>query len=135
MNEERTADRPSYLCAAYGCPMLGTMSDGTGGGDFMCHVHYRKPPGLWQTITVEVNRNEWLARAIRDLRARSHNPAWRQTYERITQDLAAAGRTDLAQGRSSIDGWMIRLEAELAAHVKAMLEQSHDQHPLNMEAA
>lgn len=135
MSEERTADRPSYLCAAYGCPMLGTMSSGTGGGEFMCHVHYRRPASLLQSITVEVNFHQWLAHAIRDIRARSHNPDWRKTYERIQNDLAQSERTDLTHKRESVDQWMVRLEAELSAHVKVMLDKMNEQQPLEMETA
>lgn len=132
MSDERTADRPGYLCAAYGCPMIGSMSSSTAGGDFMCVAHYRKDQAKLQAITFEVNRNEWLARAIRDIRARSHNPGWRKTCARIKQDLADAGRADLAQKNDSMDTWMIRLEVELMTHVKAMLDQSQDQQPLDM---
>jgi hypothetical protein len=129
---DRTADRPSYLCAAYGCPMLGTMSDDTGGGNFVCHVHKGCEPGQVQAITVEINHNVWLANAIRDIRCRARNPNWRQTFERINHDLVQSRRKDLMQNSNSLDDWMIRLEVELLAVVKAGLPEEHKQQPMAM---
>lgn len=122
MSTDRTADRQSYLCAAYGCPMLGTRSASTAGGDFMCHVHFGLEGAQLQAATFEVNRLAWLANAIRDIRARSRNPNWRETYARIDHDIALAQREDLRfkVGEDAL-GWMLRLEAELAAMVKVAI--------------
>jgi hypothetical protein len=127
-HEDRVAERPSYLCAAYGCPLLGTRSTSTQGGDFMCHVHFGLVPGQLQPATVEIHRLEWLAHAIVGLRARRHNPEWRKTYQRIDHDLVLAQREDLRFKESeTADAWMVRLETELAKLVKLSLEPQEQQ--------
>lgn len=133
-HDDRVADRPGYLCAAYGCPMIGTMSASTSGGDFMCCLHFGKEPNELQAITVEINRNLWLAEAIRDIRCSARNPGWRETYQKIINDLTVAGRDDLMPKHDGLIAWMVRLETELLAQVKAAAPASVQQ-PLHMEAA
>lgn len=129
-NPERTAERLSCLCEAYGCPMLGTRSAGTSGGGFMCHLHAGRDPGQLQAITVEVNRNIWLAHAIRDIRSRAHNPNWRHTYARIKHDIELADRGDLMHKDRNLDAWATYLEGELSRVVKAVFESEPVQEEL-----
>ncbi len=132
-NPDRTAERDSCLCEAYGCPLLGTRSTSTSGGGFMCHVHFGLDAGQLQEATGEINRLSWLANAIRDLRTRSHNPAWRETYARITHDIALAQRSDLRiKDGEGAGRWMIRLENELGAMVKTAIDPVSAQQPLEV---
>lgn len=119
------------MCEAYGCPLLGTRSASTSGGGFMCHVHFGMDQGQLQAATFELNRMAWLSNAVRDLRARQHNPAWRQTYERIKHDIALAQRGDLQfKDGENAEAWMVRLEAELAKTVKFALDPTSEQQEL-----
>lgn len=88
MSEDRTAERPHYLCAAYSCPLLGVMTESTrGGDDWLCFCHFGIEAGERDPITYELHRMEWLCSAITDLR--THRGAGRrQVHERILHDLA-----------------------------------------------
>lgn len=128
MSTDRTAERDTCLCTAYGCPLLGARSRSTTGGDFMCFVHFPLEAAQLQDATVEINRLAWLSRAIREIRMRSKNPAWRETYQRIDQDISLAQRNDLRVRTSeSADQWALRLEQELERLVKATLIQEQQQ--------
>jgi len=45
-------------CAAYGCPLPGTMSDS--GGTWVCPYHQAAPAGVWQQITAYLRQHEGL---------------------------------------------------------------------------
>lgn len=88
MSEERTAERPRYLCAVYSCPLVGVMSDSTkGGDDWFCFCHFGIEACDLQAITYELHRMEWLCRAITDLRTYRGDDL-RKVRERILHDLA-----------------------------------------------
>jgi len=131
-HEDRVADRPADLCAAYGCPLHGTMTSSTSGSaDWWCALHFGKDAAQLQAITSAMNRYRWLVQAIFDVRANSRPKVdWRKQLERIEHDFRANHRADLCverfpeglnQGKpcEKSKHWIVRLEAALMAYVAA----------------
>lgn len=127
-HQDRIADRPSYLCAAYGCPMLGAMATSTSGtAEWWCFAHFGKDAGQLQRITVELNHLDWLTKAIVDTRMRHlHKADWPAQFQRIEHDLHLQRRDDLrfdgnTAMRSDTERWLERLEAELDARIRELV--------------
>jgi hypothetical protein len=114
-HDDRVADRPNHLCAAYGCPLHGAMSQSTQGtSEWYCFAHFGKDFGSLQRITAEQRRLDWLANAIRDVRDRDVNPNYGAAFQRIEHDLKLAQRKDLLWTAPESDmQWMVRLEREM----------------------
>ncbi len=133
-----SADKPTSDCAAHGCPMLGSMSAGCGGGEFWCFAHFGRDPGQIQGVTAELHRLHWLAAACRDLRVIAHptqKAARASVAQRIHQDLALAQRGDLRRKDHETGGaWMVRLETELQRLCLAAVAPQ-EQAPIDMETA
>jgi hypothetical protein len=119
------------MCTAYGCPMLGTMSPSTGGGDWFCFAHFGKDVGRFQRITSELHRVKWLIAAISDIRNRAHTNYY-AALERIQHDFTLAQRKDLLMVPKSENDeqWLIRLERELVAMLAEPPPQQQDALPL-----
>lgn len=139
-HEDRVADRPPHLCAAYGCPLIGSMCSSTSGStEWWCFAHYGATPGRYQLITTEMHRVRWLAMAVHDVRF--HGPgtqASRAAFNTIERELKAHGREDLLWQRPSDERpmgekryrWLERLEAALKTELADVLDPSKDQVPL-----
>lgn len=115
-HDDRVADRPGHLCAAYGCPLIGTSSSSTTGStDWWCFAHFGADIGRAQTITSEINRLSWLAAAARDVRM--HKPGTKDSkaaFALIEHELTQHQRTDLLWDRTeSRIQWLSRLEGEV----------------------
>lgn len=109
----------SCYCSAHGCPLLGVMSTGTSGGDFWCYLHFGKDGAQLQTITTEINRREWLAKAITDIRMHCGKDSWPSVYKSVKHELAMQQRNDLQiRENQSVKAWLFRLENELQAMVR-----------------
>ncbi|MEC5164049.1 hypothetical protein RCH08_005239 [Janthinobacterium sp. CG_S6] len=116
-HDDRTASRPAHLCAAYGCPMVGTTTSSTQGtNEWWCWLHFAKDAGRFQRITAELHRLDWLAKAATDIRLLLKRPEWPAAFARIEHDLMLANRPDLrwTDGESERQ-WMERLERELSS--------------------
>lgn len=99
------------LCVAHGCPMIGTSSLSTRGGDWCCFIHLQADRDDWQGISAELNRLAWLVDAVKRLRAGA-GPA---TCAEISKPIRLAQRTDLLCKDSEDNvAWYIRLEQMLA---------------------
>lgn len=132
-HEDRIADRPPHLCAAYGCPLIGTSTASTSGSsEWWCFAHFGADVGRFQSITTEINRLSWLACAARDVRM--HKPgteASRAAFALIEHELAMHQRKDLLWNRMETRmQWLLRLEASLLAMVQANLPAVAEQLPL-----
>ena len=116
-HEDRVADRPAHLCAAYGCPLIGTSCTSTqGSSEWWCFAHFGADVGRYQTITSELNRLNWLAAAARDVRMfdRIGTPESKAAFALIEHELAQHRRTDLQWNRVERRyQWMERLEAAI----------------------
>jgi len=132
---DRIAERPTHLCAAYGCKLLGTMSASTAGGEWWCFAHFGKDIGRAQGITAEIRRLDWLSNAINDVRNRDNHADYAAAFERISHDLVLAQRSDLrwTEGEDEAQ-WLARLETELAQLLAASFKPPPRQQPLAMPA-
>ncbi len=129
-HEDRVADRPQHLCAAYGCPLIGSMSSSTSGStEWWCFAHFGVQGAQLQAITTELRSLEWLAQAVHDVRFHDKpgTEASRRAFALIEHQLQLHKRPDLLWIRPSTDGaaqgekryrWLERLEAAL----KGMLD-------------
>lgn len=115
-HDDRVAERSPDLCAAYGCPLLGSASTSTtGGSEWWCALHFGKDAGLIQQITSTMNRHRWLSDAITTIRTNARpKHDWTAEMQRVLHDLQAAGRDDLRWNRpESAPAWIARLETAL----------------------
>lgn len=118
-HEDRVAQHDPRQCAAYGCPMPGSMSASTTGtSEWHCWLHFGASPGRWQRITADLNRVQWLAHAIVKLR-RDHGgkrEQWAETYRDATQAMRANQRGDLVRTKDeTLPQWFARLDGALRA--------------------
>lgn len=131
-SDDRIAERPGHLCAAYGCPLLGSMSASIqGASEWWCFTHFGKDVGAYQRITAELRRLDWLANAITDVRNRDVNPNYPAAFQRIEHDLVLAQRSDLLWTSPETDmQWMVRLERELEQLLRGDARPAPAQQPL-----
>lgn len=113
---------PCY-CAAHGCPMLGTMATSTTGAtEWWCYMHFGKDVGSIQALTVEINRREWLAKIVTDIRMTYGTEKWGDTFRVAQHELSMHQRNDLhfgkAEKETAVWKWLRRLENELEAMCK-----------------
>ena len=57
----------TLACAAYGCPLRGSVSPGSS-GRFYCHCHAWANADDWPRITREIREHDWLVGFAGDLR-------------------------------------------------------------------
>lgn len=108
-------------CCAHGCPMLGTTSRSTTGGDWVCFIHAGAEPGRWQQITAELNRLAWLVHIVRDIRAGAKAKPWAATLTDARKQILSCQRSDLLiKENESPCAWMIRLESVLSGSCRAI---------------
>lgn len=121
-HNDRVAHRDPCMCAAYGCSQLGTMATSTSGGnEWWCFLHFGKDAGQLQRLTVEMNRREWLAHSITDLRRNYDAEAWHLAYRTANHEFMLNARNDLQHQRDeeSVWKWIARLEGELQGMCQA----------------
>lgn len=123
-HEDRIAERPRHLCAAYGCPLTGTSATSTSGSDeWWCFAHFGLDYGQVQAATSEINRLAWLAAAARDVRdvtrIKPGTDESRAAFTLIAKELTLHGRKDLllADGENRRQ-WLARLELALLSMVR-----------------
>jgi len=115
-HEDRVAQRSPDLCAAYGCPLLGTFTGSTSGAnDWCCSFHANRQGGQLQEVTMIINRHRWLAEAITDVRSMvPGNPNRTKLIERIWNDFNVHDRPELFWNQvETVRGWTNRLEKAL----------------------
>jgi hypothetical protein len=132
-HNDRVAERATHLCAAYGCPLLGTSSSSTQGtSEWWCFAHFGANVGGFQTITSIIREVEWLSQAIVDVRTmRPGTHESRAAMARIKHDLELAGRHDLLlQDHERRPQWLVRLETEMRALISAVIQPPPRQSPI-----
>ncbi|MBR8147053.1 hypothetical protein [Burkholderia vietnamiensis] len=110
------------MCAAYGCPLLGTM----GGDKWYCFCHANRPNGSNDDITNVLRSDAAWAIVQATLDIRRHFGSFvdaPDAYRRIQQRLIEADRRDLLLGKADespnkpgkpiVRTWLARLESEL----------------------
>lgn len=119
------------MCTAYGCPLLGSLSASTAGGDWFCFAHHGKDVGSFQRITAGLHRVKWLIAAISDVRTRDQHQDYAAAFQRIEHDFALAQRKDLLWTTpENEEQWLIRLERELVSMLAEPPPQKQDALPL-----
>lgn len=86
MSDTRVPDRPNHMCSEFSCPLLGVMSESTRGGDWYCFAHFQKEAAARADITADLDRMEWLATAVTELRTARHRKG-DHVLQRIRHDL------------------------------------------------
>lgn len=132
-HEDRVAERPGHLCAAYGCPLLGTSSASTQGtSEWWCFAHFGANVGSYQAITSTLRTAEWLSSAVFDVRTmQPGSNESRAAMSRIRHDFELNGRRDLLIGDHERRGqWLVRLETELRALIAAAVTPPPRQAPI-----
>ncbi|MGF6957972.1 hypothetical protein [Paraburkholderia youngii] len=125
MNDDQPG-QPWGMCAAFGCPLLGTLGSD---GRWFCFCHIHKPSSLNDAITARLRGPlSHIVAATLDIRrcgASFHQSP--ETYRVIQQRLMSAGRRDLLLGANGADcsphrpgrpivkQWVARLEGVLIA--------------------
>lgn len=116
---DRVAHRDSSKCAAYGCPMHGTMTSSTlGTSEWLCWLHFRAESAQWQRITAELHRLSWLVEAIAELRrtyTRIRTAEWDAAYLGTLKTIRLYQRSDLEIGKDeTVLKWLGRLDNALS---------------------
>jgi len=132
-HEDRVADRPAYLCTAYGCPLMGVMCASTTGGDWFCSLHYGADSGSMQAITSAIRSMNWLAEALTMIRQLPIKPASDRVaiMERVKHDFEHNGRPDLFwRGHpENVRQWINRIEPEFATILAEAMPARMQQQP------
>jgi hypothetical protein len=117
MSHETQVDHS--LCAA-NCPMIATNSKSTtGGGDWLCFIHFAAEGKRWGHISDELRRLSWLVDIVRALRMVGRRKNYDEVREQARQAFILAQRGDLnIKDSESMGSWMIRLEGVLAQSCK-----------------
>ncbi|MFG7180708.1 hypothetical protein ACGYQ5_14365 [Burkholderia pseudomallei] len=115
-------DRAGGLCAAHGCPLLGSLGRA---GQWVCFCHANADSAVWQEITRVIRANEAIAASTLDIRRFRFSENWATAYRGIAKRLREADRADLLPSASSdgsphrenpsaiVTQWLTRLEREL----------------------
>ena len=84
--------KPQWGCAAYGCPLHGSIRDGS---DWMCFVHFQSDVGQWQEISARLNQRREIVRYYQH-GLRMDPVAWAAgRCERAGEAMIRIGRSDL----------------------------------------
>lgn len=112
---DRIAERNHAHCAAYGCPMLGTMSmSTTGSNDWYCWLHFGREATQWQRITTELRRFDWLIEAMQEMRRNYGFDGWDEAYLGAMKAIRLHQRLDLEYLKPEPVGqWFARLDKVL----------------------
>jgi len=108
------------MCAASGCPCVGSMSNSTTGTDkWYCGIHFGQPGGASSRITSELQRMAWLVAIMLDVRRVYAAENWGNVRQRANYQFQMHQRNDLAYGREktdvSVSSWLKRLDGALRA--------------------
>jgi hypothetical protein len=84
------------MCSAYGCPLIGSMSDDVG-GKWYCFCHVRQPHALNDAITATLHRNKpMVERVLIARRAHEANAGLENELRTITQDVGTTAPIPMA---------------------------------------
>lgn len=115
--------RPWGMCAAYGCPLFGSMGSD---GKWFCFCHINKPSSMNDAISMKLRGDECWAIVAATLDIRRCSSSFRENediYRRLQHRLITADRRDMLfgdadcsperPGKPIVKMWLGRLEAEL----------------------
>jgi len=106
------------MCAAFGCPLLGSLTSSTlGDSKPFCFCHFGKTVGSNDAITARLNSDALrpIAQATVDVRRFVRTDEWEIVHKGIRGALRRVGRPDLLSNANdgNVIGWLLRLEAAL----------------------
>lgn len=105
--QEDQAQKPqqknSLACCAHDCPLTGTISSSTSGGNWLCWAHDRAEEAAdWPWLTKGIHENRWLFNLASRIISISPYELEVLKAQEIISFLRAKGREDLC--RQTIDG-------------------------------
>jgi hypothetical protein len=118
-----TDEQRPGMCAAYGCPLFGTVGSD---GRWFCFCHVNKPNPINDSIT-RVLREEQMHIVEATLSIRRNFGSFHvdpDAYRALRRSLIEADRKDLLLGaREPVRAWLLRLERHLIDSVADIGEQ------------
>lgn len=116
-------------CGAHGCPMPGSINSSvTGGGLWLCHMHFRASSSNWHTVTQRIRARSLLVNLIHEIRKSQNGTPfdYRSWLERLKEtgfDAFIPGNDDRRPNNTlSMRMWLNRLEKTLFAEVMPGME-------------
>lgn len=98
-------------CMAHDCPLTGTISDSTAGGNWKCWAHDRlEEASQWPYLTKGIHENRWLFSLADRIATMPPYDLEKKAHE-ISSYLKARGREDLCR-RDNDGSWSERVEHE-----------------------
>lgn len=119
----------SRHCAAFGCPMHGAITQSvTGGGLWLCPMHFRAHPSNWQKLTERIRQNMTLVNLINEIRgAQNGKPFDYLDWMEQTKDSELApcdiDRRPRGTKGLSMRKWQTRIERLLFAGVMTGMDE------------
>lgn len=101
--------QPWGACAAYGCPLAGSMGSG---GQWWCFCHYEQPSGLNAPITEALRANGLICRLSLAIRGRDREGISLCRQELKGHQLGSELDFDSEKDKNAY-GWKLRLERHL----------------------
>jgi len=100
-------------CSAHGCPLVGTISKSTAGGNWLCWAHeLTEEAHLWPEVTRGIEDNRWLFSVADRIAVMSSVELERNgKLEEINNYLASRNRKDLIRMKNNGE-WSERIEME-----------------------
>lgn len=112
MSAEMKNESAQGACAAYGCPLSGSLGRGD---QWMCYCHYDADGSAFQAITKAIRDLEPVTVSTLEIRRWFGTDEWPSAYRGVQRRLIEAGRQDLLIGGDdiSVKAWLCRLEMEI----------------------
>ena len=123
MTETEDQGRPWGMCAAYGCPLLGSVGSE---GKWYCFCHCGRPSSMNDAISMKLRSDDCWAIVEAALSIRRCFGSFGDKpdeYRRVQARLVNAGRKDMLMGEADcspyrpgkpiVKMWLARLESEL----------------------
>jgi hypothetical protein len=112
MSAEMKNESAQGACAAYGCPLSGSLGRGD---QWMCFCHYDADANAFQAITKAIRDLEPVTVSTLEIRRYFGTDEWTSAYRGVQRRLIEANRRDLLINGDdvSVKAWLARLETEI----------------------
>lgn len=111
-------------CGAHGCPMHGSINSSvTGGGMWLCNMHFRANPSNWHTVTQRIRARSILVNLAHEIRKSQNGTPfdYRSWLERLnetgSEELIPNDKDRRPNKTLSMRMWLSRLEKTLFSEV------------------
>lgn len=102
-------------CAAFGCPLFGSVDPGNA-GKYFCRLHAFNPPDRWQGLTRAIREHAWFTAHIVDMQSDARLKDWREQAEFFWRD---ADRSMIPAQFETRAAYLYRLHLEFEYRVGA----------------